>query len=120
MYKNTSVKILDMSHNNIASLECANSVAKAIARPYNELLHVDLSYNKFTYLQAQVIAESLLKNETIYGFHFEGNQSELVVNPNGFLTNNLQVRKTVSDKLTQLYKQPQYFKLLDSPKQDAF
>lgn len=49
MYKNTSVKILDLSHNNIASLECAVSIAKAIARPYNELLHLDLSYNKFTY-----------------------------------------------------------------------
>lgn len=50
MYKNTSIKILDLSHNNIASLDCATSIGKAIARPYNELLHVDLSYNKFSYL----------------------------------------------------------------------
>ncbi|CAD8166448.1 unnamed protein product [Paramecium pentaurelia] len=120
MYKNTSVKILDLSHNNIASLDCAVSIAKAIARPYNELLHVDLSYNKFTYPQAQLIAESLIKNETIYGFHFEGNQSELVVNPNGFLVNNIQFKKALSDKLIQLYKQPQYFKLLEIPKQQSY
>lgn len=47
MYKNTSIKILDMSHNAIASLECAQAIAKAVSRPYNELLHLDLSYNKF-------------------------------------------------------------------------
>ncbi|CAD8117348.1 unnamed protein product [Paramecium sonneborni] len=120
MYKNTSIKILDLSHNNIASLDSATSIAKAIARPYNELLHVDLSYNKFTYLQAQIIAEALIKNETIYGFHFEGNQTELVVNQNGFLMNNIQQKKVQSDKLVQLYKQPQYFKLLDEPKKDCF
>lgn len=48
MYKNTSVKIIDLSHNNISSLECAISISKAISRPYNELVHVDLSYNRFT------------------------------------------------------------------------
>ncbi|CAK65071.1 unnamed protein product (macronuclear) [Paramecium tetraurelia] len=118
MYKNTSIKILDLSHNTIASLECAQSINKAISRPYNELLHVDLSYNKFTSPQAQLISEALQKNETIYGFHFEGNQQELFVNPNGFLINSVQSFKQRQDKLQLLYKQPQYFKLLDEPKKE--
>ncbi|CAD8109684.1 unnamed protein product [Paramecium primaurelia] len=116
MYKNTSVKILDLSHNNIASVECAQSINKAVSRPYNELLHVDLSFNKFTYPQAQIIAEALQKNETIYGFHFEGNQAELCVNANGFLINNIVYHSQLKDKLIQLYKQPQYFKLLEEAK----
>ncbi|CAD8112195.1 unnamed protein product [Paramecium sonneborni] len=116
MYKNTSVKILDLSHNNIASLECAQSINKAVSRPYNELLHVDLSFNKFTYPQAQIISEALQKNETIYGFHFEGNQAELCVNANGFLINNMAYHAQLKEKLIQLYKQPQYFKLLEEAK----
>ncbi|CAD8097939.1 unnamed protein product [Paramecium sonneborni] len=118
MYKNTSIKILDMSHNAIASLECAQAIAKALSRPYNELVHIDLRYNKFNQQQSQVIADGLVKNETIYGFHFEGNYQDIIMNPNGFLINRREELKIRQQKIEQLNKQPQYFKLLDEEKLD--
>ncbi|CAD8157226.1 unnamed protein product [Paramecium octaurelia] len=116
MYKNTSIKILDMSHNAIASLECAQAIAKALSRPYNELVHIDIRYNKFNQQQSQIIAEGLIKNETIYGFHFEGNYQDIIVNPNGFLINRKEELKLKQQKIDLLNKQPQYFKLLDEEK----
>ncbi|CAD8078083.1 unnamed protein product [Paramecium primaurelia] len=118
MYKNTSIKIFDMSHNAIASLECAQAIAKALSRSYNELVHIDIRYNKFNQQQSLIIAEGLIKNETIYGFHFEGNYQDIIMNSNGFLINRKEEMKLKKQKIEQLNKQPQYFKLLDEDKQE--
>ena len=55
LYKNTAIKIMDLSHNSIASDECVQHIVKAITRPYNELLHIDISYNKFNQRQGVII-----------------------------------------------------------------
>ncbi|CAD8094383.1 unnamed protein product [Paramecium sonneborni] len=115
MYKNTN-----MSHNAMTSLECAQAIAKALSRSYNELVHIDLRYNKFNQQQSQIIAEGMIKNETIYGFHFEGNYQDIIMNPNGFLMNRREELKIKKQKIDQLNKQPQYFKLLDEEKLENY
>ena len=48
-----------------------------------DLIHVDLSFNQFNYKDTVIIADGLVKNQTIYGFHFAGNKG--YVDAKGFL-----------------------------------
>lgn len=49
----------------------------------NNLLHLDLSYNKFSFEAGKQIANSLKQNQSIIGFHFSG--QGWYVNSRGFL-----------------------------------
>lgn len=37
------------------------------------LIHLDLSFNQFTLESSSIIQSFLLKNKSIFGFHFAGN-----------------------------------------------
>ena len=37
-----------------------------------KIIHLNLSYNNFSYDECDIIAEMLKDNHTIYGFHFAG------------------------------------------------
>ncbi len=61
-------------------------VGKAWAAAFLEnktLQHVDLSQNKIEYRDTILIAKALLKNHSIHGFHYEGNEG--IVDSLGFL-----------------------------------
>lgn len=47
LIKNSTIKVFDIAYNQIASLECAKVMAKALVKHYPELLHVDISHNGF-------------------------------------------------------------------------
>ncbi len=49
------------------------------------LVHLDMSYNKFTEEESILIAEELKDNHKIYGLHFDGNACDAYVDPRGFL-----------------------------------
>ena len=65
--------------------ECTLSIAKFISKS-TDLIHLDLSYNGFTQEEAEEISKSLNQNQSIYGFHFEGNCDSYVVDKFGFLS----------------------------------
>lgn len=59
--------------------------------------HLDLSNNYIKSENAAKIADSLVKNKTIYGFHFSGNAG--YVDSRGFLV----VKESSSDDLTGIH-----------------
>lgn len=67
------------------------------------MVHLDLSYNGFTEFEAEEIAKGLNQNQSIYGFHFEGNSPKYAVNKDGFL-------------LDQSVKEEKEYKVLDNLK----
>jgi hypothetical protein len=40
-------------------------------------MHLDLSFNKFTFQDTEIMALGLRKNHTIHGLHFEGNEGRI-------------------------------------------
>lgn len=54
--------MFDIAYNQIASLECAKVMAKALIKHYPELLHVDISHNGFDEEQTEIISKALEKN----------------------------------------------------------
>ncbi|CAD8122767.1 unnamed protein product [Paramecium sonneborni] len=87
LYKNSSVKVFDISYNHTSSFECAQQMAKVIAKPYPELMHIDISHNGFDEASANEIMKALNSNQNIYGFHFEGNCPKFLVDATGHLIN---------------------------------
>lgn len=62
-------------------------MAKVIAKPYPELMHIDISHNGFDEPSANEIMKALNINQNIYGFHFEGNNPKFLVDATGHLRN---------------------------------
>lgn len=50
--------------------------------------HIDLSFNRFQKKEAIEISKELSDNFYLYGFHFEGNPCNFIVNARGFLIEN--------------------------------
>ena len=69
--------------------ECTKAICNVISRPHPELIHLDLSHNKFTEENSKQIATDLAFNRVIYGFHFEGNVG-FNVNTRGFLIKDIE------------------------------
>ncbi|KAM3145071.1 hypothetical protein pb186bvf_002746 [Paramecium bursaria] len=83
--KNTTLKVLDLSHNNLGNhLDCCQILCKLVGKGQQELLHFDISNNNFNIEESQLIASELSFNKTIYGFHYENHQT-FTINSRGFL-----------------------------------
>lgn len=84
---NKTLRVLDLSYNQMGKAkdkneECTRTIANCLKE--NEyLMHVDLSNNRFNVEESKRIAEGLKSNQSIYGFHFEGNRG--YVDNYGFL-----------------------------------
>ena len=61
-------------------------------------MHVDISNNGFNETDSREIARGLSMNSNIYGFHFEGNFPELIVNPCGFLGSHKEEEESILEK----------------------
>lgn len=89
MLRNEYIKVLDLSFNRLGfheKNECLQAIVNVLVKPHAELIHLDLSYNSFGEQDAQKIADNLVFNQVLYGFHFEGNaHSQWVVNAKGYL-----------------------------------
>jgi hypothetical protein len=55
-----------------------------------EVVHLDLSQNKFTEAESQDIQKAFNLNNSIYGFHFEGNNQNFMIDKHGYLQNQKQ------------------------------
>ncbi|KAM3131808.1 hypothetical protein pb186bvf_016058 [Paramecium bursaria] len=85
LIKNTTLKVLDLSFNHLGeSSDCTSNICRIIQRPLQELVHIDLSHNKFTQNEIIQISADLACNQIIYGFHIEGH-GNYKVNSRGFL-----------------------------------
>ena len=77
--------VLDLSNNSLGTPGPDNCIAETCEFLKNNktLIHLDLSYNCFSFAASKEIAEALENNKTIYGFHFLGNQA--YVDNRGFI-----------------------------------
>ncbi|EAS06063.2 hypothetical protein TTHERM_00853020 (macronuclear) [Tetrahymena thermophila SB210] len=85
---NVNIRVLDLSHNSLGqnpNLHCGKKLIESCTKLESGLIHFDLSYNLFTKEECKQIAEALTKNQKLYGFHFEGNESHATVDSKGFL-----------------------------------
>ncbi|KAL4432714.1 hypothetical protein ABPG74_011535 [Tetrahymena malaccensis] len=85
---NINIKVLDLSHNSLGqnpNLHCGKKLIESCTKLESGLIHFDLSYNLFTKEECKQIAEALKKNQKLFGFHFEGNESHATVDSRGFL-----------------------------------
>jgi hypothetical protein len=64
-------------------MACANSIYTLLTKKLTQIVHWDLSNNKFTEEESKRIGQGLDGNTGIYGFHFEGNCG--YINKDGFL-----------------------------------
>ncbi|KAL4492967.1 hypothetical protein ABPG72_020746 [Tetrahymena utriculariae] len=108
--KNQSLKVLDISFNNLAShqskkilsseKELSPSLGKQFAEAFilnKKLIHLDMSNCNLEDQDCQLIQEAIKKNTILFGLHFEGN-SNYFVDENGFINKD---EKIVSDDLDQ-------------------
>ncbi|KAL4479131.1 hypothetical protein ABPG72_008961 [Tetrahymena utriculariae] len=85
---NVNIKVLDLSHNSLGqnpNLSCGKKLIESCTKLESGLIHFDLSYNLFTKEECKQIAQALTKNQKLFGFHFEGNESHATVDSKGFL-----------------------------------
>ncbi len=82
---NESLKVVDLSWNALGSTsrECAKAFGKVLKKKNKLLLHMDLSFNKFSLAESLIIQKDLAENHSIFGFHFAGNYG--YVDEKGFL-----------------------------------
>lgn len=80
---NSTLKVLDLSWNILTMKSCADAIAKVLKQDSCSLTHLDLSFNNFSFKESEIIANGLLSNHQLYGFHFEGNFGYM--NAKGFL-----------------------------------
>ncbi|EAS04473.2 hypothetical protein TTHERM_00616480 (macronuclear) [Tetrahymena thermophila SB210] len=113
--KNQSLKVLDISFNNLGShqskkllaneKEIPPTIGKQFAEAFTsnkKLIHLDMSNCNLESQECQLIQEAIKKNTILFGLHFEGN-SNYFVDENGFINKD---EKIVSDDLDQeLFKQ---------------
>lgn len=50
-----------------------------------ELVHLDLSFNNFSLIESQEIQKGISENKNVFGFHFEGNHPDFLVDHHGNL-----------------------------------
>ncbi|KAL4466565.1 hypothetical protein ABPG72_010616 [Tetrahymena utriculariae] len=80
---NESLKVLDMSCNSMGSGgSCVEEVCNFLVKNV-EMRHLDISNNYFNIESSLKISEALVKNKTIYGFHYSGNAG--YIDSRGFL-----------------------------------
>ncbi|KAM3145067.1 hypothetical protein pb186bvf_002742 [Paramecium bursaria] len=105
LIKNQSLKVLDLSYNSLGrNLLCTQSLCELIKKPNLEILHYDLSHNNFSEAEVNLIATELSFNQTIYGFHFDGNGHNFV-NSRGFL---VYEQEQIKFDQNQIYKELDY------------
>ena len=74
MLVNDCIVELDLSWNSIGGQGCNSTAAFAEVLLTNKSLkHLDISYNKFTLSECEILAEALAHNHTILGLHVAGN-----------------------------------------------
>ncbi|KAL4433323.1 hypothetical protein ABPG74_017427 [Tetrahymena malaccensis] len=108
--KNQSLKVLDISFNNLGSHQSKKmlssekdltpSIGKQFAEAFiqnKKLIHLDMSNCNLEEPECQLIQEAIKKNTILFGLHFEGN-SNYFVDENGFIKKD---EKIVSDDLDQ-------------------
>lgn len=85
---NGGLKKLDISWNSIGSglLSGTKCIGDALgeALAYENLIHLDLSYNKISFKDCMKIGEALKSNHKLYGLHMEGNE-ECYIDTLGFV-----------------------------------
>ncbi len=62
--------------------ECSKEICKYMQN--SSLLHLDISYNNFSYDDMILLQTALLTNQTLIGLHLEGN-SGAYTDTNGFI-----------------------------------
>jgi len=76
VYTNEYLKVLDLSWNSIGTCSTKENIVKiikALSKESKSLVHLDLSFNKFTLEESLAIQKAIEKNKVMLGFHFEGN-----------------------------------------------
>lgn len=73
LYFNSTLKVLDLSWNLLAMKVCAEALAKLLKNDSCTLVHLDLSFNNFSFKESVTIKEAIDVNHQLYGFHYEGN-----------------------------------------------
>ncbi len=91
LQKNAQLKVFDLSYNSIGNHHGSTTQLCTLLRLYKNLVHVDLSWNNFTYQECIKIGRNLEHNHTLLGFHFDGHYSH--VDHLGFLQPNKATRK---------------------------
>lgn len=80
---NRYLQMLDVSWNGMGKdIATATCIAEALEK-HQYLVHLDMSYNSFTYEECQVIDNGLRSNHIILGLHMDGN--ECTVDSKGFV-----------------------------------
>lgn len=64
-------------------MPCAISIYNLLTKKLTQIVHWDLSHNKFDPEESKKIGQGLDGNNLIYGFHFEGNAG--YINKDGYL-----------------------------------
>ncbi|CAK71521.1 unnamed protein product (macronuclear) [Paramecium tetraurelia] len=85
---NRVLKVLDLSYNRIGSNEKSNCISfwcQALLNTQLSLVHLDISYNQLSEKQIRQLNDALLKNNSLYGIHLEGNKFEGFIDPYGFI-----------------------------------
>ncbi len=89
--ENYFVAVLDVFRNKLGEylgnweMSCGVCLIESITREWGgSLVHLDLSFNQFNSIETSKMAEALKKNNSLYGFHMEGN-GNLFTDTNGFL-----------------------------------
>ncbi|KAL4481947.1 hypothetical protein ABPG74_008036 [Tetrahymena malaccensis] len=74
---NTTLNVLDLSKNPLGGdqnkLSCSLEVKRFLMYQQSNIVHLDLSNCGFNLQESTNIQEGLIKNHTVYGFHFSGN-----------------------------------------------
>ncbi|KAL4432711.1 hypothetical protein ABPG74_011532 [Tetrahymena malaccensis] len=86
--ENLNIKVLDLSHNGLGSipkLKCGMKIIQSCNVLESAVKHLDISYNQFTHQECVDISTALLQNRVLFGVHLEGNESQALVDPRGFV-----------------------------------
>ncbi|CAD8181810.1 unnamed protein product [Paramecium pentaurelia] len=86
--QNKNLKVLDLSYNHLGFNEKSNCIlqwCQLIENPNLALCHLDISYNQINEKQMILLQKALIKNNTLYGIHIEGNKCPAFIDAFGFL-----------------------------------
>ncbi|KAL4483288.1 hypothetical protein ABPG72_007930 [Tetrahymena utriculariae] len=80
LFDNSNLRVLDLSNNSLGlqnGENCAKAFQLLFAQGESDLIHIDLSNNRWTKDQIQIIQEGINQNKTIYGFHIDSKFSQI-------------------------------------------
>ncbi|KAL4479127.1 hypothetical protein ABPG72_008957 [Tetrahymena utriculariae] len=86
--ENLNIKVLDLSHNGLGSipkLKCGMKIIQSCNVLESAVKHLDISYNQFTHQECVDMSTALMQNRVLFGVHLEGNESQALVDPRGFV-----------------------------------